>query len=153
MDNPSPAQFNAMIIEEFRASGGRVRGDLAHTPLILVHHVGAKSGLERVVPLVYLPWPDGRFMIIASNGGSSVHPAWYHNLKENPRITVEVGTESFQVLAAELNAATRAEIWPRLVEQSPAAGEFQRTTTRTFPVFVLTRDDSRPAEDRCDTCC
>ncbi len=140
MDSTSPAGFNAEIIEEFRASGGRVSGPLAGTPLMLVHHTGARSGIERVVPLAYLPRPDGRFVIIASNGGSPRHPAWYYNLKANPKITVEVGAETFRVMAEELDAAARSVLWPAVVDQAPAAGEFQNMTIRTIPVFILTRE-------------
>src|SRR5580704_16679040 len=95
----SRATFNAEVVEEFRARGGHVSGPLAGTPLMLVHHIGARSGIERVVPLAYLPQPDGKFVIIASDGGSPRHPAWYYNLKANPRIRVEVGMQTFLVVA------------------------------------------------------
>lgn len=140
VDGPSRAGFNAQIVAEFRATGGRVSGPLADTPLILVHHVGARSGIERVVPLAYLAQPDGRFVIVASDGGSHRHPAWYYNLKANPKITVEVGRETLRVVAEELDVAARALLWPRIVEQAPSAGEFQSMTTRTIPVFILTRE-------------
>jgi deazaflavin-dependent oxidoreductase (nitroreductase family) len=132
---------NARIIEEFRTTGGRVSGPLADLALILVHHIGARSGQERLVPLVYFVQPDGRLCIIASSGGSPEHPAWYHNLKAHPKVTVEMGTETFQVVAKELDSEERAIVWPRIVEESPAAGEFQRQTSRTIPVFILTRED------------
>lgn len=131
---------NAGIVKEFRARGGHVSGPFAGTALILVHHTGARSGIERVVPLAYLPQPDGQFVIIASNGGSPRHPAWYYNLKANPKITVEVGAETFRVVAEELDTAARAAAWPAIVGQAPAAGEFQKMTTRTIPVFILTRE-------------
>ena len=89
--------FNNKIIEEFRANEGRVSGLLAGTPMILIHHIGAKSGMERVTPLACTPQPDGRYVIVASNGGSPTHPSWYHNLKANPRIEVEVGSQTFTV--------------------------------------------------------
>ena len=134
-------EFNAEIVEEFRARGGHVAGPLADFTLILVHHVGARSGVERVVPLVYFTRSDGGLMIIASNGGSCTHPAWYYNLKAHPKVTVELGTERFRVVAEELDFEARSLVWPTIIEQSPAAGEFQRATTRSIPVFVLTRED------------
>ncbi|MEP7022139.1 MAG: nitroreductase family deazaflavin-dependent oxidoreductase [Pseudonocardiales bacterium] len=146
------ADFNSKVIEEFRAMGGRASGLLADTPLILVHHVGAKSGIERVVPLAYSSRADGRFVVIASHGGSTTHPAWYFNLRANPRISVEVGTQTLAFLAEELDAAARAELWPTLVAESPAVGVFQTMAMRTIPVFILIPDDQRPAEDKCDTC-
>jgi deazaflavin-dependent oxidoreductase (nitroreductase family) len=141
MDSLSPADFNAKVVEEFRARGGYVKGPLTDFALILVHHIGARSGVERVVPLVYFAAPGGRWVIIASNGGSRTLPAWYYNLKANPRVIVEVGSETFHVVAEELDAAARSLVWPTIVEQSPAAGEFDRTTPRTIPVLMLTREE------------
>jgi deazaflavin-dependent oxidoreductase (nitroreductase family) len=135
------AEFNAEVVEEFRARGGHVLGPLADFALILVHHIGARSGVERVVPLVHFTGPDGESMIIASNGGSAVHPPWYYNLKAHPRVTVELGAERFCVVAQELDAAARSLVWPTIAEQSPAAAEFQRTTSRIIPVLVLTREE------------
>lgn len=141
MEGLGPAEFNSRIVEEFRARGGHVNGPLADLLLILVHHVGARSGIERVVPLLCFARPDGRWLIIASNGGSRTHPAWYHNLKANPRVTVELGTAVFTVVAKELDAQTRSLLWPTIVEESPGAGQFQSTTPRTIPVFMLTRQE------------
>jgi len=93
------------------------------------------------VPLVYFTRSDGGLMIIASNGGSCTHPAWYYNLKAHPKVTVELGTDMFRVVAEELDCEARSLVWPTIVEQSPAAGEFQRTVTRSIPVFVLIRED------------
>jgi deazaflavin-dependent oxidoreductase (nitroreductase family) len=147
MTKPVPgaaSDFNTRIIEEFRANEGRVSGPLAGTPMILIRHIGARSGIERVTPLACSPQGDGRFAIVAANGGSPAHPNWYYNLKANPSITVEVGTETFPVLAQELDGAARAELWPRLVMESPSVGEFQARTIRRIPVFMLTRRE-RPA--------
>ena len=135
------SDFNTEIIEEFRANQGRIGGPFAGTPMILVHHVGARSGIERVTPLACSPRPDGRLAIVASNGGSPTHPDWYYNLKANPRIEVEVGTETFTVLARELDGAARAGLWPKLVAEFPDVGRHQAKTTRQIPVFMLTRPD------------
>ena len=131
--------YNTKIIEEFRANQGRVGGPWADTTLILIHHIGARSGTERVTPLGCSPQGDGGFAIVASNGGSPAHPDWYYNLKANPRIIVEVGAQTFTVLADELAGATRVELWPKLVAEHPTLGEHQAKTTRQFPVFMLTR--------------
>jgi deazaflavin-dependent oxidoreductase (nitroreductase family) len=130
--------YNTKIIEEFRANQGRVGGPWAGTTLILVHHIGAKSGMERVLPLGCFRQRDGRFVIVASNGGSPAHPDWYYNLKANPRITVEVGSQTLTVLAEELDGTARAEVWPKLVAQYPTVGEHQAKTARQIPVFMLT---------------
>ncbi len=84
--------WNQQIIDEFRANEGRVGGMFEGAPMILIHHVGAKTGTERVSPLVYFPEDDGKMVIVASKGGAPENPAWYHNLKANPKIDVEVGT-------------------------------------------------------------
>jgi deazaflavin-dependent oxidoreductase (nitroreductase family) len=140
--------YNTTIIEEFRANGGRVGGMWEGTTLVLLHHIGAKSGIERVTPVACSPQGEGRFAIWAANGGAPAHPNWYHNLKAHPQVTVEVGTETFPVLAQELDDSARAELWPKLVAQwpKPAAGSpdlaaAQARTTRQFPVFMLTRQD------------
>jgi deazaflavin-dependent oxidoreductase (nitroreductase family) len=134
-----PAEFNESVIAEFRACGGRVGGDLAGTPIILIHHRGARTAAERVTPLAYSTQADGRLVIAASNGGSPAHPAWYHNLKAYPAVDVELGTETFTALAEEITGAAHAELWPGLVAASPALGEFQGKTARQIPLFTLTR--------------
>jgi deazaflavin-dependent oxidoreductase (nitroreductase family) len=135
------SDYNAKIIKEFRANQGCVAGPWAGTMLILIHHIGARSGAERITPLGCSSQGDGRFVIVASSGGSPVHPDWYYNVRANPRITVEVGAQTFTVLADELADAPRSELWPKLVAEYPALGEHQARTTRQFPVFMLTRQD------------
>jgi len=148
MANPVPRRtgdFNAEVIEEFRANEGRVRGPLSGTPMILIHHIGAKSGIERVTPLACNPRPDGRIAIVAANGGSPAHPAWYYNLKAHPDISVEFGAQTFTAVAEELDDTARAELWPKLVAESPAVGEHQAKTSRRIPVFMLTRQNGQPS--------
>jgi len=135
------SDYNTKIIEEFRANEGRVGGEWAGSPLILIHHIGAKSGIERVQPLGCFILGDGRFAIVASNGGSPANPHWYYNLKANPRIIAEVGGETFTVLAEELDDAARADLWPTLVAGASSLGEYQTKSTRKIPVFMLTRRD------------
>ena len=132
------SDYNAAIIAEFSATGGHPGGDWAGTPMILIHHVGARSGIERVTPLGYFPLGGDRFAVVASSGGSPHHPDWYHNLKANPVITAEVGAETLTVVAEELDDDARAELWPKLVARFPTVGKYQATTTRQFPVFILT---------------
>lgn len=133
MANSAPGganDHNAKIIEEFRANEGRVGGPWAGTTLVLIHHLGARSGIERVSPLACSPQGGGRFAVVASHGGSPTHPDWYHNLKANPRIKVEVGTQAFTVLAEELDDTARAELWPKLVAEAPQLVEYQARITR-----------------------
>jgi deazaflavin-dependent oxidoreductase (nitroreductase family) len=140
---PTPGDadvYNRKVVAEFRANEGRVGGPLNGTSMMLIHHIGARSGIERVTPLAYNAMPDGRFVIVASNGGARRHPGWYHNLKANPRIEVEVGAERFPVFAQVLQGAARAALWRRVVAASPAVGRFQSDTPRQIPIFVLTRE-------------
>ena len=133
-----PRGWNQKIIEEFRSNAGKVGGYFEGAPMILIHHIGARSGTERVNPLVYLP--DGDDMIIAATkGGSPTNPDWYHNLKAHPRITVEVGTATFPVEAREVTGDERDELWRRLVAMRPGFAEYETKTSRTFPMFRLTR--------------
>lgn len=130
--------WNTQIIEEFRANEGRVGGPFEGASMILVHHVGARSGTERVTPLVY--FPDGeRMAIVASAGGSPKHPDWYHNLKAHPRVAVEVGTETFPVDVVEVTGEERADLWDRIVAAMPGFAEYQSKVTRQIPVLALTR--------------
>lgn len=134
----SPGGWNQNVIDEFHANAGRVGGYFEGAPMILIHHIGARSGIERVNPLVYLR--DGDDMIIAATkGGSPTNPDWYHNLKAHPKITVEVGTETFRVEATEATGAERDDLWRRLVEIRPGFAAYETKTSRVFPMFRLRR--------------
>jgi deazaflavin-dependent oxidoreductase (nitroreductase family) len=133
--------YNTQIIEEFRRNDGRVGGPWEGTPLILLHHIGVKSGIEHVTPVGCFPQADGRFVVVASNGGSPIHPAWYHNLKANPRVDVEVGAATFTVVANELGSTARAELWPQHAAQTPQIADHQAKVARQIPVIMLTHQD------------
>jgi deazaflavin-dependent oxidoreductase (nitroreductase family) len=134
------SDWNQKIIEEFRANSGRVGGPFEGAPMILVHHIGARSGTERVTPLVYFPDDDGAMLIVASKAGAPTNPDWYHNLKSNPKVDVEVGTETFAVRTTELEPDERGRVWPRIVAAMPGFGEYeQKAAGRTIPVLRLER--------------
>jgi deazaflavin-dependent oxidoreductase (nitroreductase family) len=130
--------MNRPVIAEFRENGGKAGGVFADKPLVLVHHTGAKSGTERIAPLV--PLLDGdRIYIFASKGGADTNPDWYHNLVANPATTVEFGTDSFPVTARLLSGAERDDVYAKQVAVEPQFGDYQRNTTRVIPVFELQR--------------
>jgi deazaflavin-dependent oxidoreductase (nitroreductase family) len=131
--------WNKKIIEEFRANGGKVGGPFEGAPMILVHHTGARTGTERVTPLVTFPEDDGRYVIVASKAGAPTNPDWYHNLKAHPRTSVEVGTETFPVEVVELEGDERESVWTRVKEASPGFAEYEKKTTRTIPLLRLVR--------------
>ncbi len=132
-----PADFNAQVIEEFRANGGKAGGMFEGKPLLLLHHVGARSGQEYVTPLVYLD-DDGRQVIFASKGGAPANPGWYHNLKAGPNVSIELGTETSDVIAEEATGAERDRLYSIQEEQQPQFAEYAQKTDRKIPVIVLT---------------
>jgi deazaflavin-dependent oxidoreductase (nitroreductase family) len=133
------SDLNDSIIHEFRSNNGIVGGEFEGAPLILLHHIGAKSGTERVTPVGCFPRSDGWFAIIASNGGAPTSPDWYYNLKAHPSINVEFGTETFAVAVRELEGAERDQVWADALSSAPQLAEFQGETSRTIPVLLLTR--------------
>ena len=133
----SPQDFNAQIIEEFRANQGVVGGPFEGATLLLLHHVGARSGKDRINPLVYNRDGD-RYVVFASKAGAPTNPDWYHNLKANPNVTIEVGTDTIDVAASEASGDERERLFSAQVERSPQFGEYQSKTDRVIPVIVLT---------------
>jgi deazaflavin-dependent oxidoreductase (nitroreductase family) len=133
----SPTDFNARIIEEFRANEGRVGGPFEGTPLLLLHHTGAKSGTNRINPLVYLS-DHGRYVVFASKAGAPTNPDWYHNLKAQPNVTIEAGTDTIDVVASEATGDERERLYRAQAEQAPQFAEYATKTDRLIPVMVLT---------------
>ena len=131
-------EMNKKVVAEFRDNGGKVGGIFAGTPLVLVHHRGARSGVRRITPLAYFA-EDGRIFVFASKGGADDNPAWYHNLLANPRATVELGAETFEVVALPLSGAERDEYFAKQVAVASQFAEYQRMVTRLIPVVELRR--------------
>jgi deazaflavin-dependent oxidoreductase (nitroreductase family) len=138
-DPTDMAVFNKNVIAEFRANDGKVDGVFEEGTMALLHHVGVKSGVERVNPVGYFTDGD-RIFVVASFGGSDVSPAWYYNLLANPRTTVEIGSETIPVTARELTGAERDERFAKVADAIPMFADYQRKTTRVIPVIELVRD-------------
>ncbi len=130
--------FNRGIVEEFRANGGRVGGPFEGATLLLLHTTGAKSGKPRLSPLAYLT-VDDKMLIVGSYAGAPKDPAWVHNLRANPRAHVEVGTDSYDVTVRELPYDERDATYPKIIEIAPVFADYQANTTRSIPLFELTR--------------
>ncbi len=132
--------FNSSIIEEFRQNGGKVGGPFEGAPMILVHHRGAKTGTERVNPMVYQAIGDN-FAVFASKAGHPHHPHWYLNLVANPETTVEVGAETIPVVARVLEGEEREEIWERQKQLMAGFAEYEEKVAgaREIPVVLLER--------------
>ena len=131
--------FNQQIIDEFRQNGGKVGGQFDGARLLLLHSTGAKSGRERVNPLAYRP-DDDHLVVFGSKAGAPTNPDWYHNLRANPRASVEVGADRFDVPARIADGEERERIWRDQTAEVPGFADYQRQTDRTIPVIVLERN-------------
>jgi deazaflavin-dependent oxidoreductase (nitroreductase family) len=132
------ADFNAQVIAEFRANDGKVGGSFEGAPLLLLHTRGAKSGRERVNPVMYLADGD-RFLVFASKAGAPTNPDWYHNLKAHPDATIEVGGVTIAVHADELPRDERDERYAEQAARYPGFADYESKTDRVIPVIALTR--------------
>ncbi|HEY1484668.1 MAG TPA: nitroreductase family deazaflavin-dependent oxidoreductase [Micromonosporaceae bacterium] len=130
--------WNQKIIDEFRANEGRVGGNFAGAPLLLLHTTGARSGAERVNPMMYLAEGDKKY-VFASFAGRPENPAWYHNLVANPKVTVEAGSETYAATATVVTGAQRDAIYAEQASRYPGFAEYETMTTRVIPVVELTR--------------
>lgn len=132
--------FNTQVIAEFRDNGGKVGGPFEGAPMVLVHHTGAKSGVERVTPLMYRPEGD-RVVIFASKAGATDHPAWFHNLVANPETTIEIGDETGVAVRAQvLEGDERARIWDAQKADVAQFAEYEVSAgDRVIPVVALDR--------------
>jgi deazaflavin-dependent oxidoreductase (nitroreductase family) len=129
--------FNEKVVKEFRANGGKVGGMFEGAPLLLLHHAGAKSGTERINPLMYQPVGDS-FAIFASKGGAPDNPDWYHNLAAHPDTTVELGTKTVHVRARVADPDERGPIWEKQKQLAPGFAEYETNAApRQIPVVVL----------------
>ena len=128
---------NQRIIDEFRANEGKVGGHFEGKTLLILHTIGARTGKERVKPVAYVR--DGeRYAVIASKGGAPTNPDWYHNILAHPRLTVEIGTESFQVDANAAEKPEQTRLYNKMVERLPGFNDYRRKTERVILVIELT---------------
>jgi deazaflavin-dependent oxidoreductase (nitroreductase family) len=133
---PDPNDWNASIIDEFRANAGKVGGPFEGSTLLLLHTKGAKSGQPRTNPLVYVPDGD-RFVVIASKGGAPADPQWYRNLLADPNVEIEIDARKIPVTATVITGPERDELYARQVERQPAFADYERKTERKIPVIAL----------------
>ena len=136
-ENPVHA-MNRQVIEEFRANGGRTLGRFAGTELLLLHTKGAKTGAQRVNPMMFAR--DGeRYVVFASKNAAPAHPDWFHNLVAHADVEVELGTESFKAKATVLTGDERERMWVQAAREFPFLNDHQARTKRQIPVIVLER--------------
>jgi deazaflavin-dependent oxidoreductase (nitroreductase family) len=133
------ADFNAQVIEEFRANDGRVGGMFEGAPMILLTHTGRKSGNRYTTPLVHSRDGDD-YVVIASKGGADTHPEWYRNIQANPQVRVEVGNDAFDAVARiHADGEERERLYRAQAELMPNFKEYEQNTDRVIPVVVLSR--------------
>ncbi|MQA15961.1 MAG: nitroreductase family deazaflavin-dependent oxidoreductase [Pseudonocardiaceae bacterium] len=134
---PALRRVAAVHTALYRATGGllghRVPGS---PPILLLDHIGARSGTRRTTPLLYLTDGDD-LVLVASKGGYPRHPAWYHNLRAHPDTTVQVGRERRAVRARVAEPAERARLWPRAIDTYPGYADYQHRTDRAIPLVIL----------------
>ncbi len=130
--------WNAAVIEEFRSNAGRVGGNFEGAPVLLLHTTGARTGAERVNPMMYLN-ENGRIYVFASKAGADSHPDWYHNLVANERVSVELGDEHFDATAVAITGTERHRIYELQASRFPGFADYQAKTARVIPVVELTR--------------
>jgi deazaflavin-dependent oxidoreductase (nitroreductase family) len=133
-----PQEYNRLTAEEFRANHGKTLGDFEGRPILLLTTVGAKSGTERVNPLIYVDYGD-RVIVCAAVGGADTNPGWYYNILANPDVRVEVGEEDFRTTAVVTSGADRDAIFAERCANSPAFNQFQSMTTRVIPIIAFPR--------------
>ena len=130
------SDWNSKIIDEFRANEGIVGGPFAGAPLLLLHTVGAKTGLPRVNPMMYQQVPGG-YAVFASKGGAPTNPDWYHNVLAHPRVQAEIGTRTVDLVARVTEGEERECIWTAQKAVAPGFADYERGTSRQIPVIVL----------------
>jgi deazaflavin-dependent oxidoreductase (nitroreductase family) len=135
-DTATIKAFNKKVVEEFRATGGKVAGPFTQAELLLLTTTGAKSGQPRVSPLAYFHIDD-KLIVIGSFHGAPADPDWVRNLRANPRAHIEIGADAFDVTARELPPAERDELFPKLTAVAPVIAESQSKTSRVIPLFEL----------------
>lgn len=128
--------WNTAIVEEFRANEGKVGGQFEGSPLLLLHTVGAKSGQQRVNPMMYRRVGDN-YAVFASKAGAPTNPDWYYNLKAHPEVSAEIGTETVTLTARVATADERAPIWSAQKAEYPGFADYETKTSREIPVVIL----------------
>lgn len=129
--------WNRQVIGEFRDNEGRVGGAYEGAPVLLLHTTGARTGAERVNPMLYQRLDDTTVAVFASKAGAPTNPDWYHNLLAHPEATAEIGTETVRVRARVADGDERARIWEKQKADYPGFADYERKTTRTIPVVIL----------------
>lgn len=131
--------FGAEHTRKYKETGGEVGHDWEGTQTLLLTTKGRKSGEPRELPLIYAPWGEDAYLVVASKGGADDPPAWFLNLQADPEVEVQVRAERFKARARVATPQEKPEMWKRMTAEWPAYDDYQRKTTREIPVVVLER--------------
>lgn len=129
--------WNDQIIDEFRSNGGQLGGNFEGAPVLLLHTIGAKSGLERINPMMFQDLGDDRVAVFASKAGADSHPDWYRNLVANPAVSAEIGTQTKSFVARTATVEEREPIWTKQKADYPGFAGYEASTSRLIPVVIL----------------
>ena len=129
--------FMAIGTQLYKISSGRIGGRLSALNVLLLTTTGRKSGKQRTTPLGYFRDEEGSYVIIGSNAGFNTHPAWFHNLKQQPQVTIQVKGKELEVNAEIAGSDRRNQLWSRLVELAPFYDNYTKKTSREIPVVIL----------------
>ncbi len=128
--------FMALNIWIYRVTGGKVGGSMRGLKVLLLTTIGRKSGKAHTTPLGCFDRVDG-YVVVASNGGQPTHPAWYHNLKSNPQVKVQVLDKIFPATAEVLSGEARTQAWRQVIATAPSYAGYEKKTTREIPLILL----------------
>lgn len=137
--NPEQPLFGQEHVDRYLATDGQEGHDWQGTQTLILTTTGRRSGELRHAPLIYAPWGDDAYLVVASKGGAPTPPAWYVNLMANPEVEVQVRGDRFPARARTATPEEKAEMWSRMVREWPSYEDYQRRTDREIPVVVLER--------------
>lgn len=137
---PSPSQRAREQVELYERTGGQEGGTLGGRPVVIVTSRGVRSGKLRKTPLMRVEH-EAAYLVVASMGGAPQHPQWYYNVSADPRVRLQDGAETWDMVARELGGEEKREWWARAVEAFPPYADYQERTEREIPVFLLERQD------------
>ncbi|MAI78761.1 MAG: nitroreductase family deazaflavin-dependent oxidoreductase [Deltaproteobacteria bacterium] len=127
--------YSKLNVFMYKLTGGRILGTLTGRPVMLVTMKGAKSGKDRTIPLMYVPYKEG-VIVVASQGGAPKTPIWFKNIEKNPDVVVQYKKKKMNLRARRVDDTEKAAVWPTCVAHYPEYDDYQKRTDRNIPVFV-----------------
>ena len=136
--------FLSLFVWLYQRTNGKIGGAIQGLPVLLLTTTGRKTGKKRVTPLGYFE-QDGYYVITASNAGADTHPAWFHNLKNQPQVTLQILDKQLTAMAEQANPTLRKQLWAKLIERAPGYAGYEKRTTREIPMVLLRPVSEKPS--------